>query len=99
MTEVESNLMMILMKLALLDSASSEVAGPSGMTRQDGQCEQEMKITSMSASDISRTREARANDSKETPSKSCSRLVYWFLQARRSPRADQSGRSQFEEGW
>jgi hypothetical protein len=51
MTKVESKLMMILMRLALLDSASSELSRRSGTTRHDSQCDQGSKIASPLMSD------------------------------------------------
>jgi hypothetical protein len=51
MTAVENKLMMILMRLALSDSASSGLSRPSGLTRQNSQCEQDTKTVSMPSSD------------------------------------------------
>ena len=66
MTKVENDLMMILMRLALLDSASTEFSRPTGTTRQDGQREQNTRIASKSSSDIPSATGRRANDPKPT---------------------------------
>jgi hypothetical protein len=66
MTAVENKLMMILMRMALLDSASSGLPRPPGTTRQDSQDEQNTKIASMSQPDIPRTRRGKANDAKSS---------------------------------
>jgi hypothetical protein len=64
MTALENKLMMILMRLALLDSASSGLSCPSGTTRQDSQWEQNAKIAIMSSSDIPHSLMAMAWSSK-----------------------------------
>jgi hypothetical protein len=66
MTAVENKLMMILMRLALLDSASSELSRRSSTTRQDSQCDQGSKIKSPSLSDMPQTRGEKVNDTKPT---------------------------------
>jgi hypothetical protein len=66
MTKVESKLMMILMRLALLDSASSELSRRSGTTRHDSQCDQGSKIASPLMSDMPQTRGEKVNDTKPT---------------------------------
>jgi hypothetical protein len=64
MTKVENDLMMILVRLALLDSASTELSRPTGTTRQDGQREQNIRIASKSSSDILSATGKRAHDPK-----------------------------------
>jgi|ERR1700730_9781511 len=59
MTEVENKLMMILMRLALLDSASSEPSRPSVRTRQEA-----TEIATMSVSDTPPTHGPKANHTK-----------------------------------
>jgi hypothetical protein len=64
MTAVENKLMMILMRLALLDSASYGRSHPPGTTLRNSQCEQETKVGNSSSSDIPRAGGGRANDRK-----------------------------------
>jgi hypothetical protein len=64
MTTVENKFMMILMRLTLLDSASSLLSGPSGTAQQHGQCEQHTKIAGTPSPDASHTLRERANDRK-----------------------------------
>jgi hypothetical protein len=64
MTAVENKLMMILMRFALSDSASSGLSRPSATARQNSQREQDTKIVSMPSLDAPQTRRERANDSK-----------------------------------
>ena len=66
MTKVENDLMMILMRLALLDSASTELSRPSGTARQDGQREQNTRIASKSWSEMPSPHRRRTNDTKPT---------------------------------
>ena len=44
MTAIENKLLMILLKIALLDSASSELSRPSGTTRKNSRSEQDSWI-------------------------------------------------------
>ena len=64
MTAVENKLMIILMRLALLDAVSAELASPSGTTRINSQREQDTKIACMPSSGTPRTRGERVNDGK-----------------------------------
>ncbi len=64
MTEAENRLMMVLMRLALFDLASSGLSGPYGATRQDSQIEKNTKKARMSSSDMLFTRGDSANDTK-----------------------------------
>ncbi len=66
MTAAENRLMMVLMRLALLDLASSGLSGPYGATRQDSPVEKSIKKARMSSSDILFTRGDRANDPKSS---------------------------------
>lgn len=66
MTATENRLMMVLMRLALLDLASSGLSSPSGATRQDSPVEKNFKKGRMSSSEILFTRGDKANDTKSS---------------------------------
>ena len=66
MTATENRLMMVLMRLALLDLASSGLSSPSGATRQDSLAEENSKKGRMSSSEILFTRGDKANDTKSS---------------------------------
>jgi hypothetical protein len=66
MTKVENDLMMILMRLALLDSVSTELSRPTGTTRQDGQREQNTRIASKPSPGTPGATGRRTNDTKPT---------------------------------
>jgi hypothetical protein len=66
MTATENRLMMVLMRLALSDLASSGLSSPYGATRQDSSVEKNIKKDRMSSSEILFTRGDKANDTKSS---------------------------------
>jgi hypothetical protein len=66
MTATENRLMMVLMRLALLDLASSGLSSPYRATRQDSPVEKNIKKGRMSSSETLFTRGDKANDTKSS---------------------------------
>jgi len=66
MTATENRLMMVLMRLALLDLASSGLSSPYGAASQDSPVEKNIKKGRMSSAEVLFTRGDKANDTKSS---------------------------------
>jgi len=68
MTATENRLMMVLMRLALLDLASSGLSSPYGATKQDSPVEKNIKKGRMSSAEVLFARGDKADKANDTKS-------------------------------